>query len=222
MTQSDGKTEIRRMMKDSLLSESLELTVEDILNASLDRGEDAVETTRKIMASVVEGLSHQKDGELKIRALSETAVLAVARRWGNVVQAGKATVEAAQHTAQRVGMNHRKATEEATIGAADGVRRVGPVVFPKFRDEVSNLVEDFDQVIGRSRNLPAVYQPPREHPIIVPLEGELELLEELPVADVTVDVPRIEPPSTPPPEPPKPKGFFQKVIQFFRGLFSPI
>lgn len=171
-----GKQEIRDLLKESLVPESLIATVEEVLNASLDRGDsDLQDVTRRVISSVVEGLSHQKDGELRLRSVSEAAVLTVARRWGNVVHAGKATVEATQRAAEVVGMNPRKATEQATIGAADGVLRVGPIAYPHLKRELSGLVEDIDTLLANHRNLPAVYEPV-ERPVIVPM-GEVEELD---------------------------------------------
>ncbi|MGE0492503.1 MAG: hypothetical protein AB7S38_25030 [Vulcanimicrobiota bacterium] len=226
---SGGKSEIRELLKSSLVNESLELTVEDILNASLDRGESVSEVTKRVITSVVEGLSHQKDGELKIRAASEMAVLTVARRWGNVIQAGKASVEATAVTAQKVGMNHRRATEQATIGAADGVMRVGPIAYPHLKRELAELVDDVDEVIARGRNLPAIYES-REHPVIVPMPEELSAVEVeaqpgLPAAELLP--PRIEPAkpevpaASPPARPPEPEpGFFGRIVGFFRSFFK--
>lgn len=227
---SGGKSEIRELLKSSLVNESLELTVEDILNASLDRGESVSEVTKRVITSVVEGLSHQKDGELKIRAASEMAVLTVARRWGNVIQAGKASVEATAVTAQKVGMNHRRATEQATIGAADGVMRVGPIAYPHLKRELAELVDDVDEVIARGRNLPAIYES-REHPVIVPMAEELAAVEVeaqpvLPAAELPPT--RLEPvktevpsPAPPPAKPREPEpGFFGRVVGFFRSLFK--
>lgn len=169
-----GKSEIRQLLDSSLVEESLELTVQDVLNASLDRDTDVEEVTRRVMASIIEGLGHQKDGVQKIRSVSEIAVLTVARRWGNVVHAGRATVEATKETAERVGMNRDKATEQASIGAADGVLRVGPVAYPHLKRELSELVANVDEVIERGRNLPAVYEPPRE-PVIIVAPGPEEV-----------------------------------------------
>ncbi|MCA9794392.1 MAG: hypothetical protein KC910_21440 [Candidatus Eremiobacteraeota bacterium] len=212
------------------MNESLELTVEDILNASLDRGESVSDVTKRVITSVVEGLSHQKDGELKIRAASEMAVLTVARRWGNVIQAGKASVEATAVTAQKVGMNHKRATEQATIGAADGVMRVGPIAYPHLKRELAELVDDVDEVIARGRNLPAIYES-REHPVIVPMseesiQAEVEAVAEMAAAELPPT--RIEPVKNEAPVPvpvatPAPaakQSFLERVVGFFRGIFK--
>lgn len=208
--------ELRGLINNSLINDSLELTVEDVLNQSLDRGDDVQAVTRKVVSSVIEGLSKQQDPERKIRSVSEAAVLTVARRWGNVVHAGRASVEATCETAERAGLNLRAATEQATIGAVAGVKQVGPVAFPHLKRELAEFVEDLDELLERNKRLPAI--PSGEHPIIVPDEDEpeadqaTETTDEAAPAEAT---PRLREPIK---EMPKQHGFLGRLSAAFRRM----
>ncbi len=173
--ESSRLDDLRSLINSSLINDSLEITVEDILNKSLDRGDDVQKVTRKVVSSVIEGLSKQQDPEKRLRSVSEAAVLTVARRWGNVVHAGKASVEATCETAERAGLNLRAATEQATIGAVTGVKQVGPVAYPHLKRELAEFVEDLDELLERNKRLPAI--PSGEHPIIVVADTDEEVTQ---------------------------------------------
>lgn len=222
-------------------AEALEGTVSEAIHRHLDRDPTAwSEVTHRVMRGVVEGLSKSQDADGKLRRASETAVLTVAKRWGNVVLAGKATVLASREAASAIGMNSARAAEQASLGAAEGVLRVGPVAFPVLQKELTPLVDNFDVLFARSRNLPAVLE---EKPLIVdpvPEETSHESFDnsddhaaEAPVVeDYTARSPFAPRPEAPSqdflkrmhakieePAPPK-LGFFGRLVARVKGWFS--
>ncbi len=221
---------------------TLEGTVSEAIHRHLDRDPTAwSEVTHRVMRGVVEGLHKSPDADGKLRRASEAAVLTVAKRWGNVVLAGKATVLASREAASAVGINSARAAEQASLGAAEGVMRVGPVAFPVLQRELSPLVDNFDVLFARSRNLPAVVE---EKPIIVEQAPEETSHESFDASDDhAADAPVVEDysarsPFAPRPEAPSqdflkqrlqdkiaqpvpPKvGFFGRLVARVKGWFS--
>lgn len=121
--------------------------------------------TREVFTQIVAELKGDRE---RIHRASEAVVLCVARRWGNIVQAGKASVLASRDSAEAVGLTPALAAELATQGAARGVRQVGPVAFAQLRNELCGLVDNFDQLTALQ---PRPYVA-RELPVIVPLEDD--------------------------------------------------
>lgn len=172
---------------------SFEGAVQEVLHRSLEENPTSwSESTRKVMQGVVEGVKDQKDAQAKIRQASETAVLTVARCWGNVVSAGKATVLATREAASRNGMDSEAAARQASLGAMEGVRRVGPVAYPLLRRELRPMVEDFDEAWDAEVNKERTFHS-EELPVIVPMEAGK-------------------------PQEPKPRlTFWQRLLRFFGG-----
>lgn len=130
----------------------LDGAVEELIDKNLDHDKpDWSEVTRKVMRGIVESITDQEDADWAIRRASHRAVLAVARRWGNIVMAGKATVVATQEAACRAGFDSVKAAEQAGLGAIEGVLQVGPVAYPVLQREINPIVNDFQGVIDRDR-----------------------------------------------------------------------
>lgn len=128
--------------------------------------QEVLKVTREVFAQIVAELG---DDQERIHKASEAVVMCVARRWGNIVQAGKASVLASRDSAEAVGLTPALAAELATQGAARGVRRVGPVAFSQLRNELCNLVENFDELTALKGTAPSG---PRDLPIIVPEEQD--------------------------------------------------
>jgi hypothetical protein len=127
---------------------SFEQAVESILCKNFDDHPARwKETTQQVMRGVVESVKHDADAEDRIRLASETAVLAVARRWGNVVSAGKASVLASREAAGLHGLDSLRAAQNAGLGAIEGVMRVGPVAYPVLRKELGPIVEGFEAFV---------------------------------------------------------------------------
>lgn len=127
---------------------------------------DVLKVTHEVFAQIVSELGSDRD---RLHRASEAVVMCVARRWGNIVQAGKASVLASRDSAESIGITPSQAAELATLGAARGVRRVGPVAFSQLRNELCSLVDNFDEltsVRGTS------FSGPREYPVIVPMEDD--------------------------------------------------
>lgn len=102
-----------------------------------------VGATREVFLQLAQEL--QGDQE-RVRLISEALVMHVARRWGNIVQAGKASVLASRDSAEHLGLTPARAAEQAALGAASGVRLVGPVAFAQLRNELQSLVQNFDEL----------------------------------------------------------------------------
>lgn len=130
----------------------LDGAVEELIDKNLD-GEkpDWSEVTRKVMRGVVESIADQEDADWAIRRASHRAVLAVAKRWGNIVMAGKATVVATQEAASRAGFDSVRAAQQAGLGAIEGVLQVGPVAYPVLQRMITPIVEDFQEVLAEER-----------------------------------------------------------------------
>ena len=159
---------------------SLEGTVEELLDQSLAENPTGwSEATRNVMRGVVEGLSDREDANQRIRSASETAVLAVAKRWGNIVSAGKATVTATREAAGRTGIDSTLAAQQASLGAMEGALQAGPIVYPLLQQELSPIVEDFEGVMTRERRSFYVDQAPHELPTIVRSFESSEYLDDL-------------------------------------------
>ena len=122
----------------------LDGAVEELIDKNLDHEKpDWSEVTRKVMRGVVESIADQDDADWAIRRASHRAVLAVARRWGNIVMAGKATVVATQEAACKAGFDSVKAAQQAGLGAIEGVLQVGPVAYPVLQREINPIVKIF-------------------------------------------------------------------------------
>lgn len=126
---------------------------------------EVLQVTQEAFAEIVAELGDDRE---RINRASEAVVLCVARRWGNIVQAGKASVLASRESAERIGLSPEQAIELATKGAARGVRQVGPVAFSQLRHELVNLVENFDELTAL-KGTPFI---PREYPVIVPVDED--------------------------------------------------
>ena len=147
---------------------TLESTVEELLEQSLAENPTGwSEATRNVMRGVVEGLSGQEDANQQIRAASEIAVLAVARRWGNIVSAGKATVTATREACGKTGLNSTLAAQQASLGAMEGALQAGPICYPILQQELSPIVENFEQMLINERRTFYVEQVRHDLPIIV-------------------------------------------------------
>ena len=107
--------------------------------------------THRVMRGVVENLSDREDSDWAIRRASQGAVLAVAKRWGNIVLAGKASVAATREAACRFGLDSARAAQQAGLGAIDGALQVGPVAYPVLQREIAPMVEDFQEVLDEQR-----------------------------------------------------------------------
>lgn len=150
-------------------SASLQGTVEELLEQSLEQDPTAwSEVTRNVMRGVVEGLSDRDDATQRIRAASETAVLAVAKRWGNIVSAGKATVTATREAAGKTGMDSTIAAQQASLGAMEGALQAGPIAYPALHRELTPIVEDFENVLTRERRTFYVERARNDFDVIMP------------------------------------------------------
>jgi hypothetical protein len=130
----------------------LDGAVEELIDRNLDQEKpDWSEVTRKVMRGVVESIADQEDADWAIRRASHRAVLAVAKRWGNIVMAGKATVVATQEAASRAGFDSVRAVQQAGLGAIEGVLQVGPVAYPVLQREITPIVEDFQELLAEER-----------------------------------------------------------------------
>jgi hypothetical protein len=130
----------------------LDGAVEELIERNLDsEGGDWSEVARKVMRGVVESISDQEDADWAIRRASHRAVLAVAKRWGNVVLAGKATVVGTREAAGQAGLDCTRAAQQAGLGAIEGVLQVGPVAYPVLQREISPMVEDLQEVLDEER-----------------------------------------------------------------------
>jgi len=130
----------------------LDGAVEELIDKNLDQEKpDWSEVTRKVMRGVVESITDQDDADWAIRRASHRAVLAVAKRWGNIVMAGKATVVATQEAACKAGFDSVKAAQQAGLGAIEGVLQVGPVAYPVLQREINPIVQNFQGVIDEER-----------------------------------------------------------------------
>ena len=130
----------------------LDGAVEELIDKNIDQEKpDWSEVTRKVMRGVVESIADQEDADWAIRRASHRAVLAVARRWGNIVMAGKATVVATQEAASKAGFDSVRAVQQAGLGAIEGVLQVGPVAYPVLQREITPIVEDFNEVLAEER-----------------------------------------------------------------------
>jgi len=130
----------------------LDGAVDELIDRNLDAEKpDWSEVTRKVMRGVVESIADQEDADWAIRRASHRAVLAVAKRWGNIVMAGKATVVATQEAACRAGFDTIRAVQQAGLGAIEGVLQVGPVAYPVLQREITPIVEDFQALLAEER-----------------------------------------------------------------------
>lgn len=242
--------------------DQLDGAVEELIDKNLNQEKpDWSEVTRKVMRGVVESIADQEDADWAIRRASHRAVLAVAKRWGNIVMAGKATVVATQEAASKAGFDSVRAVQQAGLGAIEGVLQVGPVAYPVLQREITPIVEDFQEVLAEERRsgewmlrslerstieLPVlpVDEPPspsfdldaadyaaisEAEPVAVVIEEPLAaVVTEAPVPQVVEEDEEDE--LGPPPDffkavaaatspPPKP-GFFQRIANWFSGLFG--
>ncbi|MBS2039449.1 hypothetical protein JST97_30970, partial [bacterium] len=132
--------------------DELDGAVDELIDKNIDQEKpDWSEVTRKVMRGVVESIADQEDADWAIRRASHRAVLAVARRWGNIVMAGKATVVATQEAASKAGFDSVRAVQQAGLGAIEGVLQVGPVAYPVLQREITPMVEDFQEVLAEER-----------------------------------------------------------------------
>jgi hypothetical protein len=130
----------------------LDGAVDELIDKNLDKERpDWSDVTRKVMRGVVESITDQEDADWAIRRASHRAVLAVARRWGNIVMAGKATVVATQEAACKAGFDSVRAAQQAGLGAIEGVLQVGPVAYPILQREITPIVDDFLGVLAEER-----------------------------------------------------------------------
>lgn len=220
----------------------LDGAVEELIEKNLDpENHDWSEVTRRVMRGVVESIHDPVDADWAIRRASQKAVLAVARRWGNVVLAGKATVSATQEAACKNGLDIVRAAQQAGLGAIDGIRQVGPVAYPVLQQELTPMVQDFQEVLEeerrsgewmfRSLERSAVELPvcPRLLPQEAPESLNLQAsdYEEVALEVEESDLPLVELPSPiqapAPVEPtlrPQPaSSWWQKTLQWVKSLF---
>ncbi|MBX3169756.1 MAG: hypothetical protein KF760_20300 [Candidatus Eremiobacteraeota bacterium] len=223
----------------------LDGAVEELIDKNLDHEKpDWSEVTRKVMRGVVESIADQDDADWAIRRASHRAVLAVAKRWGNIVMAGKATVVATQEAACRAGFDSIRAAQQAGLGAIEGVLQVGPVAYPVLQREINPIVEDFQGVIEQERrsgewmlrslersSIPLPVMPVEEEPS---LSLDLAAEDYAAVAEVAEEaavVAEEEEELGPPPDffkavaaataaPPAKLGLVQRVVRWFSGLFK--
>ena len=215
---------------DSGESGSFESAVDDLLCKNFDSHPARWrETTQQVMRGIIECLKDDEDAESKIRIASETTILAVARRWGNVVSAGKATVIASREAASKHGLNSVKAAQQAGLGAIEGVMRVGPVAYPVLRKELGPMVEDFEEFVKEQPNMRAMtpsqegiapqagWLSPDPAPVVVEKPALVE-----PINIVEAPLPKREAPIAAPAPDKKveKKGWVRKVTDFFKGMFS--
>lgn len=144
-------------------ADNVEQTIWAMMEESLeDNPTGWSEITRSVMRGVVEALKNEKDPTGKIRTAAETAVLAVAKRWGNVVLAGKASVEATRDALGAADMDVTAATQQASLGAMEGALQAGPVCYPVLEDALKPMVTDFQQVLQTQRKSFGIYDRLRE------------------------------------------------------------
>jgi hypothetical protein len=154
--------------------------VEELIQKNLDpETQDWSELTRKVMRGVVENLSDREDSDWAIRCASQRAVLAVARRWGNIVLAGKASVVGTREAACNSGLDSVRAAQQAGLGAIEGVLQVGPVAYGVLQKEITPMVEDFQDVLAEERRsgewmLRSLERGMMEAPLLVPSREELQ------------------------------------------------
>lgn len=218
----------------------LDGTVDELLHSSFETGADWSEVTQQVMRGVVESISDPTDADWAIRRASHRAVLAVAKRWGNIVLAGKATVVASREAASRSGLDGVRAAQQAGLGAIEGVLQVGPVAYPVLQREISPIVEDLQEVLDEERRsgewmLRSIERSSVVPPIVqrveepsVPLDLAPEDYEELlppPPRSFEEATPVLEPlpepepvPLTVAPAPPK-VSLWGRISGWFRGLF---
>ncbi len=131
---------------------NVEQTIRDLMHESLNENPTAwSEATHQVMRGVVEALKNEENSTEKIRNAAETAVLEVARRWGNVVSAGKASVAAAREVAGASGLDCTLLSQQAGLGAMEGALQAGPICYPVLQQELTPMVEDFTNVMKTQR-----------------------------------------------------------------------
>lgn len=185
-----GMTGLRaRKVFDSQEPGDLGSAVEELIQKNLDPDvQDWSELTRRVMRGVVENLSEREDSDWAIRCASQRAVLAVARRWGNIVLAGKASVVGTREAACNSGLDSVRAAQQAGLGAIEGVLQVGPVAYGVLQREIMPMVEDFQDVLAEERRsgewmLRSIERGMIEVPLLVPSREQLEDNIDLSVAD---------------------------------------
>lgn len=131
---------------------NVEQTIRDLMQESLNENPTAwSEATHQVMRGVMEALKNEENSTEKIRNAAETAVLEVARRWGNVVSAGKASVAAAREVAGASGLDSTLLSQQAGLGAMEGALQAGPICYPVLQQELTPMVEDFSNVMKTQR-----------------------------------------------------------------------
>ena len=233
---------------DSHEPSELDGAVDELIDKNLDKEKpDWSETTRKVMRGIVESIADQEDADWAIRRASHRAVLAVARRWGNIVMAGKATVVATQEAACRAGFDSVKAAQQAGLGAIEGVLQVGPVAYCVLQREISPIVEDFMGIVAEERRsgewmlrslersgieLPVIEQPEVEVSSLDLSEEDYrvaEVAQSAPVLPAQVLVPDFEDYEEELPPPPtlpvsgtqkSGPGLLQRLLSWVKGLLG--
>lgn len=222
----------------------LDGAVEELIERNLDpETKDWSEVTRKVMRGIVESINDQDDADWAIRRASHRAVLAVARRWGNVVLAGKATVSATREAAFKNGLDGVRAAQQAGLGAIDGVRQVGPVAGPVLQRELTPMVQDFEEMLDEEKRsgewmLRSLERNTTELPVALRVaapevqesldlsvsdyeEAALEVEEsDWPLVELEVPAVVVEPQVAVPEKPAPPMGLLQKAVHWLKSLFS--
>lgn len=241
-----GITGLRaRKVFESQEPQELGQAVEELFQKNLDERRDWSDLTRKVMRGIVENLSEREDSDWAIRCASQRAVLAVARRWGNIVLAGKASVLGTREAACNSGLDSVRAAQQAGLGAIEGVLQVGPVAYGVLQREITPIVEDFEDVLAEERRsgewmLRSVERGLIEAPLVPPSPVpappdtvDLSVDDYLEVATPVAEPAAAEPAGTgavvlpaaaetaPAPSPPQAvrPGLWQRLIGWFRGLF---
>jgi len=216
--------------------EELDGCIEELIGKSLDQeGADLSEVTRKIMRGVVESIQDIEDADWAIRRASRKAVLTVAKRWGNVVIAGKASVVGCREAAGAKGLDTARAAQQAGLGAMEGVLQVGPIAYPALQREIQPIVEDLQEVLeGERRSGEWMLRSLERLPVVessleetTPVDEPITKPETLPLPTSTVPTSTVPTSTAPadaaPPPPtakPKKKSLWDRAKAWVRSLFG--
>lgn len=175
---------------------------------------------------IVSGQEHQ------LRELAKVAVLATARRHGNIIGTGRVLLSHIDELGAKISDNIALCKDEVLLGLAEGACQIGPIVYGRFLDVASEYRTNGDEWIAKNKRKLTFFESSTPLPIIVPYEENL-MIESKPfsseVQAITSDTHSFNRVAikSEPEEPnkigwsrPRQRGIFQRLSDVIGGFFT--
>ncbi len=160
-------------------AKSFEMSFEEAAEQAFERlyreGAVGPERILRTAEAILDGLQRCPDtAKERLLEISKALVLSAGRHHRNLIEAGRALLDRADHIGQRYHIEPEIALDRILLGLAEGSCQVGPIVYSRLLEIAVEYRDDAETWLRRHRRA-SVELTFDEHPIIIPIIDDLRL-----------------------------------------------